>query len=190
MKMESHLIGQSINRRDAYAKVTGTAKFPGDFNDPNQLIMKILFSENPHAIIRNVDTKEAEKLDGVVAILTAKDVPCNEYGLMKPDQPVLCGPGSNNKYSDFVKCIGDQIAVVVAENELIAKNACNLINVEYENLPVITNIDEAIKEDAFLIHPELGSNVFSQFVIKNGNVKTGFESVSYTHLTLPTSDLV
>ena len=177
--MKSHLIGQSINRRDAFAKVTGTAKFPGDFYDPNQLIIKVIFSEKPHAIIRSVDTKEAEKLNGVVAILTAKDVPCNEYGLIEPDQPVLCGLGSNKKYGNYVKCVSDQIAVVIAENELIAQKACNLINIEYENLPVITNIDEAIEKDAVLIHPELGSNIFSRFVIKNGNVKTGLEASDY-----------
>lgn len=179
MKMEIHHIGQSTNRRDAYAKVTGTAKFPGDFYDTDQLIMKILFSEKPHAKIKSIDIKKAEKLDGVVAILTAKDVPCNEYGLIKPDQPVLCGPGSKNKYGEYVKCVSDQIAVVIAENEIIATKACGLIDVEYQTLQVITSIEEAIKEEAVLIHPEHGSNIFSQFIIKNGNVKTGFESSDY-----------
>ena len=171
--MKSHLIGQSINRRDTYAKVTGAAKYPGDYFDPAQLVMKILFSERPHAIVKSIDTKSAENLEGVVAVFSAKDVPCNEYGLMKPDQPVLCGPGSNKKYGDHVRCVSDQIAVVIAETETIADKARALINVEYEDLPVITDIEDAIKEDAVIIHPNNGSNIFSQFRIKNGDMKSG-----------------
>ena len=177
--MKSHLIGQSIQRRDTFAKVTGAAKYPGDFYDPDQLIMKILFSERPHAIVKSIDTRRAENLDGVVAILSAKDVPCNEYGLMKPDQPVLCGPGSNKKYGDHVRCVSDQVAVVIAETETIADKACALINVEYEDLPVITDIEEAIKENAIIIHPDNGSNVFSQFRIKNGDIKSGIHSSDF-----------
>jgi CO/xanthine dehydrogenase Mo-binding subunit len=177
--MKSHLIGKSIKRRDAYAKVTGAAKYPGDFYDPDQLIMKILFSEKPHAIIKSIDTKRAENLDGVVAILSAKDVPCNEYGLMAPDQPVLCGPGSNKKYGDHVRCVSDQIVVVIAENEAIADKARALITVEYEDLPVITDIEEAMKDDAAIIHPDNGSNIFSRYRIKNGDIKLGINSSDF-----------
>jgi CO/xanthine dehydrogenase Mo-binding subunit len=177
--MKSHLIGKSIKRRDAYAKVTGAAKYPGDFYDPDQLVMKILFSEKPHAIIKSVDTKRAENLDGVVAILSAKDIPCNEYGLMAPDQPVLCGPGSNKKYGDRVRCVSDQIVVVIAENEAIADEARALITVEYEDLPVITDIEEAMKDDAVIIHPDNGSNIFSRFRIKNGDIKLGINSSDF-----------
>ena len=177
--MKSRLIGQSIKRRDTYAKVTGAAKYPGDYYDPDQLVMKILFSERPHAIVKNIDTKRAENLDGVVAVLSAKDVPCNEYGLMKPDQPVLCGPGSKKKYGDRVRCVSDQIAVVIAETDALADKARALINVEYEDLPVITGIEEAIKDDAVIIHPDNGSNIFSQFRIKNGDMKTGIHSSDF-----------
>lgn len=173
MTMKPHLIGQSIKRRDTYAKVTGSANFPGDFYDPEQLVMKILFSERPHAIVKKVDVSEAENLNGVAAILTSKDVPCNEYGLMKPDQPVLCGPGSSKKYGDHARCVSDQIAVVIAETEVIAEKARALINVEYEDLPIITNIDEAIKDGAVKIHPDAGSNIYSEFQIKNGDIKSG-----------------
>jgi len=175
MTMKSHLIGQSIKRRDAYAKVTGAANYPGDFYHPEQLAMKILFSEKPHAIIKRVDVSEAENLNGVVAILSAKDVPCNEYGLIKPDQPVLCGPGSSNKYGDHARCVSDQIAVVIAETEAIAEKARGLIYVEYEDLPIITDIDEAIKDGAVKIHPDTGSNIYSEFQIKNGDIKSGIQ---------------
>ena len=179
MSMKSHIIGQSINRRDTYTKVTGSAKYPGDFYDPDQLIMKILFSEKPHAIVKSVDITRADNLDGVVAVFTAKDVPCNEYGLMKPDQPVLCGPRSDKLYGDHVRCVSDQIAVVVAENEAIADKALDLINVEYEDLPVITDMEEAIKDNVVLIHPDNGSNIISRFRIKNGDLESGIQSSDF-----------
>lgn len=116
-------IGQSINRIDAVGKVLGKSKFPADYNYPDQLYLKIKFSDKPHAIIKSVDITKAEKVDGVIAVLTAKDVPNNEYGLIKNDQPVLCGPGSSKLYADRVKFIGDQIAVVIAETEQQAEEA-------------------------------------------------------------------
>jgi len=177
--MKSHLIGQSIIRRDTYAKVTGAAKYPGDFYDSDQLIMKILFSDKPHAIVKSIDTSRAEKLNGVVAVLSAKDVPCNEYGLINPDQPVLCGPGSNKKYGDHVRCVSDQIAVVIAETETIADKARALINIEYEDLPVITDIEEATKDDSVIIHPDNCSNIFSPFHIKNGDIKSGIHASDF-----------
>jgi len=146
--MKSQLIGKSVNRKDALDKVTGRALYPGDFYQSGQLIMKVLFSEKPHAIIRSVDIASAEKLAGVLAVFTAKDVPHNEYGLMKQDQPVLCGPNSDNPYGDRVRCVGDQIAVVVAESEMLAKKAMDLIRVEYENLTVITKMDQDIKDNS------------------------------------------
>src|SRR5450759_653359 len=101
-------IGQSIPRIDALAKVKGEALYPGDINLPGQAYMKILFARRPHAIIRHIDTSKAEALPGVVAVFTARDVPNNEYGLIMPDQPVLCGPGSNTPYADRVGFVGDQ----------------------------------------------------------------------------------
>ena len=108
-------IGQSVKRVDAVSKVTGAALYPGDIDLPGQLWMKILFAGRPHARIRAIDTSRAEQLAGVVAVFTAKDVPNNEYGLGTPDQPVLCGPGSDKLGGDVVRFIGDQVALVVAE---------------------------------------------------------------------------
>ena len=87
------VVGQSVRRVDALGKVTGKTLYPGDINLPNQAHMKILFAGRPHAIVRRMDTAAAEALPGVLAVFTAKDVPVNEYGLILPDQPVLCGPG-------------------------------------------------------------------------------------------------
>jgi CO/xanthine dehydrogenase Mo-binding subunit len=84
MEFSMSAIGQSYPRVDAYAKVTGEARYPGDFDLPNQTHMKILFANRPHARIRSIDVSRAEALPGVIAVFTAKDVPVNEYGLIAP----------------------------------------------------------------------------------------------------------
>ncbi|MGB9800102.1 MAG: xanthine dehydrogenase family protein molybdopterin-binding subunit [Thermanaerothrix sp.] len=167
-------IGQSVTRVDAIAKVKGEALYPGDFNFPNQAYMKILFANRPHARIRSIDVSEALSMEGVIAVFTAADVPVNEYGLIMPDQPVLCGPGSNKPYADRVRFIGDQVALVVAENEAIAEKALQAIRVEYEDLPVVTDPREAMKENAPLLHPDKGSNVFCRYRIRKGDVEKAF----------------
>ncbi len=167
-------VGQSVQRLDAVGKVTGQTLFPGDIDMPNQAYMKILFAQRPHAIIRRIDTQKAEALEGVIAIFTAKDVPNNEYGLILPDQPVLCGPGSNKPYAERVRFIGDQVALIIAESEEIAAKARDLIEVEYENLPVVTDMVAAMQADAPLLHPDRGSNVFCHYRIRKGDVAAAF----------------
>jgi CO/xanthine dehydrogenase Mo-binding subunit len=167
-------LGRSVKRIDAFGKVTGDTRYPGDINLPKQLYVKILFSHRPHAIIRKIDTRKALALEGVVAVFTAADVPVNEYGMIFPDQPVLCGPGSSKPYAERVRFVGDQVAVVVAESERIASQACDLIAVDYEDLPVIVDPEEAMKEDAFLLHPDRESNVILKYKIRKGNVAEGF----------------
>ena len=95
---------------------------------PGMLYAKTLFAERPHARVLKIDLTKANSIPGVVAIFTAKDVPVNEYGLQKPDQPVLCGPGSAKPGSDIVRFVGDQIAFIVAESEEIAEKAMNAIH--------------------------------------------------------------
>ncbi len=169
------VIGHSVRRVDALGKVTGATQFPGDINLPNQAYMKILFAGRPHALIKSIETKKAESIPGVLIILTAKDVPVNEYGLLMPDQPVLCGPGSSKPFADRVRFIGDQVAVVVAESESIATEALNAIEVVYEDLPIITDPIVAKEEDAHFIHPDRGSNVFNHNRIRKGDVAKGFK---------------
>lgn len=167
-------IGKSVARIDAIGKVTGKTLFPGDINLPGQTYMKVLFANRPHAIIRSIDTSQAEALRGVIAVFTAKDVPVNEYGLSMPDQPVLCGPGSNKPYADRVRFIGDQVALVVAESEAIASQARELIHVDYQDLPVITDPLVAMQPGAELLHPERDSNIFCHLRIRKGDVEAGF----------------
>jgi CO/xanthine dehydrogenase Mo-binding subunit len=168
-------IGKVITRVDAEAKVTGEALYPGDINFENQLYMKTLFSELPHAVIKSIDISEAEKMPGVILILTAKDVPNNEYGLIMPDQPVLCGPGSNNPNADRTRCVSDQIALVIAESENIASSALKKIKVTYDELPVINNPDEALLKDAIRIHQDHKDNVLLHYKVRDGDVEQGFK---------------
>lgn len=173
---KTKIVGQPMPRIDARAKVLGEAYYPGDFSAPDQLWMKILFAERPHARILRLDTKKAEALPGVVAVFTARDVPVNEYGLQVPDQPVLCGPGSDKPGADVVRFVGDQIALVVAESEEIASKACEMIEVDFEDLPVVTDPRQAMQPDSVLIHPERGdSNICVHYKIRKGEVETGFK---------------
>jgi CO/xanthine dehydrogenase Mo-binding subunit len=169
-------IETQINRIDASAKVTGKALYPGDFYLKNQLYMKVLFARRAHAIVKSIDYSKAEAYPGVVSILTAKDVPNNEYGLISPDQPVLCGPGSNKQYADRVRFVGDQVALVIAESDEIAAKARDLITVEYEDIPVVTDVEKAFHSNDVLLHPDRGTNTFVNYRIRKGNVEEAFKN--------------
>lgn len=167
-------IGQPLTRVDARSKVTGEARYPGDIDMPDQAMMKILFADRPHAIIKEVDTSVAEAMDGVLAVFTARDVPNNEYGLILFDQPVLCGPGSPKAYTDRVRFVGDQIAAVVAEDEAIAAEAVGSIKVTYEDLPVVDDPEQAMAAEAPRLHPERDSNIFLHNKIRKGDIESAF----------------
>lgn len=169
-------VGKSVKRIDAVGKVTGETLYPGDVNLPQQAYMKILFANRAHAEIRSIDTRQAEALEGVIAVFTAKDVPVNEYGLIMPDQPVLCGPGSSKPYAERVRFIGDQVALVVAESEEIAFRAREMIVVEYADLEVVTDALQAMEPGSILLHPERDSNVFCHYRIRKGDVTAALES--------------
>ncbi len=150
-------VGSSIPRFDAAEKVTGQAAYPGDIDLPNQAWLKIVFARVPHARILRLDTTRAEEADGVVAVLTAADVPVNEYGLVMPDQPVLCGLGSSPQ-AEFVRWEGDKIALIVAETPAQAAAAAGLLDIEYEPLPVITDPEQALAAGVQPLHPHPFSN--------------------------------
>ncbi|HTX79524.1 MAG TPA: xanthine dehydrogenase family protein molybdopterin-binding subunit [Longilinea sp.] len=167
-------IGQSVPRVDALAKVRGEAVFASDMIRPNQAYMKVLMAHRPHAIVKAVDTSRAEAMDGVLTVLTSRDVFANEFGYYTYDQPVLCGPCAK-PYADHVRYVGDRVAAVVAETEAIAAEAIELIEVEYEDLPVVCDVEEAIRPDAVVLHPDLGSNEFAHHILRNGDVEAGFK---------------
>jgi CO/xanthine dehydrogenase Mo-binding subunit len=167
-------IGHSAPRVDAVAKVTGEALFPGDLAMDGMLHMKILFSGRVHARILSIDTRAAESYPGVAAVLTAKDVPVNEYGLIFPDQAVLCGPGSAKEGGDIVRTVLDQIALVIADTEETAAAARDLIEVEYEDLPGVFDPYEAMAEGAPQLHADRPGNVLSHYRLRKGDMDDGW----------------
>ena len=151
------MIGESIERPDAEGKVTGAAIYPGDIRGSEMHTAVVVFSDQPHARMTSMDTSRAVGLDGVITIVTAADVPLNEYGLTMFDQPVLVGvdgTGRSEVRSDISRWEADHIAVVVAETDAIARQAADLIEVEWEQLPLAGDVDAALAPDAPLIHPE------------------------------------
>jgi CO/xanthine dehydrogenase Mo-binding subunit len=169
------LEARSLHRVDAWGKVTGATLYPGDITAPNLLHGKVLFSNQPHARLLSMDLSAAEAVPGVVAIFTAKDVPVNEYGLIMPDQPVLVGLGSAKPHSDVSLWEGDQVALVVAESELAAARARNLIRLEWQPLPIIDDVFTAMKNDVCL-HPWHGSNILKKYQIRKGNMVAGWSA--------------
>ena len=167
-------IGQSVPRVDAMAKVKGEAVFASDMVMPKQAYMKMLMAHRSHAIVKHVDKSKAEAVPGVLTVLTSQDVPCNEFGYYTYDQPVLCGP-SEKLYADRVRFVGDRVAAVVAETEAIAATARDLIEVEYEDLPAVYDVEEAMQASAPILHPDVGSNVFGHHKLYNGDIEAGFQ---------------
>ena len=166
-------VGASAARIDAPGKVTGKTLYPGDISYAGQLHMATLFAGRVHARVLSIDTSAAEAAPGVVAVFTAKDVPVNEYGLQIKDQPVLCGPGSDKPGTDVVRFVGDQIALVVAESEAQARAACKLIRVEWEDLPLVLDAEEAMQPGAYLLHPNRTDNICYSYRIRKGDVAQG-----------------
>ena len=158
--MITNLVGQSLTRVDAVGKVTGATLYPGDLTMPGMLYMKVLFARRPHARIKRLDVSKAEAAPGVVAVFTAKDVPVNEFGLIMFDAPVLA--------TDTVRWIGEKVALVVAESEKQAARALDLIEVEYEDLPAVTDPREAMQPGAPQLHPEQTNNVLVHYRIRQG----------------------
>lgn len=159
-------IGKNKIRVDALKKVTGEAIYPEDIMMENMAHGATLRSSKPHANIR-VDISEAEKIDGVIKILTAKDVPgVNDHGVVLRDHQVLC--------DKKVRRIGDPIAFVVAETEEIAKSALEKIHVEYEELEALFSPEEAMKDDAPKIHDE-DSNIVFHYKNRVGDIEKAFK---------------
>lgn len=167
--MKFNVIGESIPRHDVMKQVMGKLKFADDIDFSDMLYAKALRSKYAHAEIISIDTSAAEKLDGVKAIITGKDIPNNAFGFTHKEQPVIA--------EDRVRYPGDPVAVVAAETEEIAEKALGLIKVEYKELPVLTDPYEAMKEDAFPIHE--GGNIASHLKIRKGDVEAGFKEADF-----------
>ncbi|MFV9504529.1 MAG: xanthine dehydrogenase family protein molybdopterin-binding subunit [Oscillochloridaceae bacterium umkhey_bin13] len=156
------LIGASLPRPDALAKVTGNASYPSDLIRPGMLHLKVVFAGRSHARILDIQTAAALAHPGVVAVLTAADVPHNAYGLIVPDQPVLCG--------EVVRFVGDRVALVVADSPEAAAGGAKLVQVTYEDLPALTDHLAALDPAAPLVHVSHGSNLLYRCPIRKGDV--------------------
>lgn len=166
-------IGKSVPRIDGEAKVKGQAVFASDLVMPGQAYMKMLMAHRPHAVVKKVDVSKAAALPGVLTVLTSSDVASNEFGYYTYDQPVLCGP-CDKPFADRVRFVGDRVAAVVAESEEIAARAGDLIEVEYEDLPIVCDVEEAIQPEAPVLHPDIKSNIFGHHKLYNGDLEEGF----------------
>ena len=158
-------LGRSIVRVDGLPKAMGTALFADDLKRPGMLYGAMISSPHAHARILSIDINPALTLDGVVAVLTAKDVPGpNSYGIIRKDQSFL----GDKK----VRYIGDPVAVVLAKDQHVARMATRAVRVNYETLPAVFDPREAMKPEAIKIHEN--GNILIHCKIRKGNIQEGF----------------
>ena len=180
--MAFKFVGKSIPRLEGAEKVSGKTRYAADVDIPDALWAKILRSSLPHARLLKVDTSKAAKLPGVRAVITSADIPPVLTGLRMKDMPVLA--------RDRVRYVGEPIAAVAADSAEIANDALNLIEVQYEELPFVTDPVEAIRPGAPVLHENPGAyknaperstelpNVQSYGQWSNGDVEAGFKKAA------------
>lgn len=169
-------IGHPEPISDAALKVTGQKIYVADMQLPNMLHGMILYSTCAHGKIKKLDTAAAEALPGVKAVATYKNVSQVKYNSAVRFQEHKI-PDTERIFDDTVRFIGDRVAAVAAETPEIAKKALSLIQVEYEPLPVYTDVEEAAKPDAYPIHE--GGNIVGSIHVDAGNVDEAFKTCDY-----------
>ena len=173
-------IGKNTVRPDGAEKVTGRAQYSSDTTMPGMIWGHVLRSPHPHAKIISINTKKAESLEGVKSVITSKDIV--DFPL---DKPVILGIQDmrwmcrNVMARDKVLFHGHPLAAVAATTEAIAEKACDLIEVEYEILPWAIDIEDAIKDDAPILHDHIQfngkpSNIAGTLEHKKGDIEEGF----------------
>ncbi|GAK61259.1 putative dehydrogenase, molybdenum binding subunit, large chain [Candidatus Vecturithrix granuli] len=176
---ELKYVGQPVTRIDEREKVLGAAQYVDDLEfGPNLLHAQVVESPYAHAKIISIDTSEAEKIPGVVKVVTGKDFPYH-FGLYMQDRYIFA--------QDKVRFVGEQVAAVIARDVKTAQKAADLVRVQYEPLPAIFDPVEAFKEGATLVHPDLGNyshvpwffpkggtNVAHWRKVRKGNLEQGF----------------
>ncbi|HEX5085293.1 MAG TPA: molybdopterin cofactor-binding domain-containing protein, partial [Blastocatellia bacterium] len=177
VKRPLNAISRPLPRPDAVEKVNGKGIYADDLYVEGMLHARALRSKYPHARLLKVDVSRAQAHPGVVAALTARDIPGRkDCGVHEVDWPVLC--------YDKVRYVGDAIALVVAESEEIAAEALKLIEVDYEPLPVVTGPKEAAAPDAPILHEHIArhvagaagehGNCLKRYHLENGDLAKGF----------------
>src|SRR5574337_150101 len=168
---EFSVIGKSLPRIDAAGKVSGQTRYAGDLSLPRQLWCKLVRSPHPHARILRIDAARARALEGVAAVLTGADL-STRYGILpvSQDEEALC--------TEKVRYVGDPVAAVAAVDEAIAERAAALVAVDYEPLPGIFSIEDALRGPGEPIH--VRGNVQKTIALEFGDVAAGFGQASYT----------
>lgn len=166
------IIGQSVTRVDAPDKVTGRAKYTDDIADKSALIAKVLHSSIAHGYVKSIDISEAERIKGVVKIVTCFDVPDIPF-------PTAGHPWSTDPHHQdvadrlllnrHVRYYGDDVAAVVARDEVSAMQAIRAIKVEYEELPFVLDPIEAMRDGAPQIHEGFDHNILAHTSYEDGN---------------------
>src|SRR5215510_8040319 len=175
--MAHRIIGKPIGRVDGIEKVSGAARYSGDVAVPGLVWGKALRGPLPHARIVRIDATRASALPGVLAVLTAQDLPDILVGRRMFDMPMLA--------RDRVRFVGEKVAVVAAADPDIAEEALALIDGEYEDLPAVFDPVDAIKAGAPVLHENPAAyegapaerphpNVQSVLRFKLGDVEAGF----------------
>ena len=176
---EYKFVGKSSVRVDGKVKISGAAQFIDDLDfGPNLLYAEVVESKFAHAIINSIDISEAEKIPGVVKIVTGKDFPFR-FGLYMHDRYIFA--------QDRVRFVGEQVAAVIARDAVTAKAAAKLVKVDYTELTPVLSVQQALGDSPFLIHPDLkdyhhvpwffpqtNSNVAHLRKVRNGNVEEAF----------------
>lgn len=165
-------VGKNIPRVDAYDKVTGRTKYTEDLCDSSALVVKIVHSTIANGRVKSIDISEAEKVEGVVKIVTCFDVPKNYF-------PTAGHPWSTDPHhqdvadrlllTDVVRFYGDDIAAVIAENDIAALQAVHKVKVEYEEYPFVLDVQEAMKDGAPQLHEKYPNNILAHTNIRIGN---------------------
>lgn len=169
LEEDTGAMGARCVRTDGYAKVTGKPVYTDDYKLVKPLQGKFVWPAYPHARVLSVDVSEARKMPGVAAVATYDDIPGRKiFGQgYFPQQPIIA--------KDIVRFVGDPVAVVYAETEAEALAAVKMVHVEYEPLPVLTDMDEAMEPDAMRIYPEYeDGNICSHDHTHKGSIERGF----------------
>jgi selenium-dependent xanthine dehydrogenase len=161
------IVGRTHSRPDGVDKVTGQAIFTDDLVFDDMLFAKAKRAMVPHAILKSLDLSQARALEGVAAVLTAEDIPGEQkHGLVIFDWPAIIGVGERIRY------VGDTIAIIAAETSEIAEHAAELIEAEFELLPVISNPVQALQEDQPKLHEN--GNLLKHIKVRKGDMEAGF----------------
>ena len=162
------VVGKDVPRTDAIPKVTGAAQYVADLHFPGMLHAAVLRSPHPHARIVSIDTSAAAALPGVKAVVTGADTAQRKWGCFRPDLYPLA--------IDKVRYVGDEVAAVAATDPETARAAVDQIKVEYEVLPAVLSLDEALAPGAPLVHDDAAGNVAHHFAFERGDVDAGFKA--------------